>query len=104
MQRRTTTLRAVLVISMITASAEAQSRAYTPIVLRVPASTRMLALGEAAVAGRDDDVVFYDPAQVAIARGTSVSGERYSASTAGGALSTVTRLATGGVAIGASWL
>lgn len=64
----------------------------------------MLALGEAAVAGRDDDVVFYDPAQVAIARGTSVSGERYSASTAGGALSTVTRLASGGVAIGASWL
>src|SRR5690242_4590578 len=93
---------AVLVASVVATPARAQT--FVPVVLRVPASTRMLALGEAAVAGRDDDVVFYDPAQVAIARGTSVSGERFNGSTQGGAISTVTRLATGGVALGASWL
>src|SRR5262245_64975476 len=101
MQLRTPTL-AVLLWTGLSITANAQS--FVPIVLRVPASTRMLALGEAAVAGRDADGVFYDPAQVAIARGTSASGERYTSSTSGGAISTVLRLASGGVAVGASWI
>jgi len=101
MQLRTPTL-AVLLWTGVSFTANAQS--FVPIVLRVPASTRMLALGDAAVASRDDDVVFYDPAQVAIARGTSASGERYTSSTSGGAISTVVRLATGGVGVGASWI
>jgi len=101
MQYRTPTL-AVLLATMLVTTANAQS--FVPIVLRVPASTRMLAMGEAAVAERDDDVVFYNPAQVAIARGTSASGERYTSSTSGGAMSTVLRLASGGVGLGASWI
>src|SRR3954453_7637722 len=74
MPSRTPPASALLLLTLMSFGAEAQSRPFLPIVLRVPASTRMLALGDAGVAGRDDDVVFYDPAQVAVARGTSVSG------------------------------
>lgn len=73
-----------------------------PLALRLPASTRMLAMGNADVAGRDDDVVFYGPAQIGVARGTSASVERYTPHAVAGAASTVTRLGSGGVAFGVS--
>jgi hypothetical protein len=71
-----------------------------PVILHLPASARWLAMGNAATGSRDDDVIFYNPAQVAVARGTSVSFEQYSAGTRGGTLSSVARLNTGGVAVG----
>lgn len=58
-------------------------------------------MGDANTSGRDDDVIFYDPAQLAVARGTSASVERYSDQLAGGALSTVSRFADGGIGVGA---
>lgn len=64
-------------------------------------STRGLALGDANAAGRDDDVIFYGPAQLAVARGTSVAGERYGPVLASGTVATTARLATGGVGVGA---
>src|SRR4051812_1585603 len=73
---------------------------YAPIVLLLPSGPRTLALGNTGVAGRDDDVIFFNPAQIAIARGFSGSVERYSATSAGGALSAVTRFNNGGGAIG----
>src|SRR6266571_347816 len=69
-----------------------------PTVLRLPASARALGMGNVGVASRDDDVLFYNPAQVAIARGMSVSGERYSSSASGATLSSVTRFNNGGIA------
>jgi hypothetical protein len=57
-------------------------------------------MGNAAIGSRDDDVVFYNPSQVAVARGMSVSFEQFSAGARGGTLSSVARLNTGGVAIG----
>jgi hypothetical protein len=92
------------VFLLLAASLRAQDRPYAGIVLRVPASTRALALGNANVAGRDDDVIFYSPAQLAVARGTSISGERYTATTSGGSLSTLVRIGSGGIGFGASWL
>ena len=101
-------VRAVLCGCLVSMAAgaptHAQGRPYGPIVLRLPASTRMLAMGNANTAGRDDDVVFYSPAQIAIARGSTISGERYSEAASGGALSTVTRIFTGGIALGVSWV
>lgn len=73
---------------------------YAPVVLQLPAGARSLAMGNAGIGGRDDDVLFFNPAQVAIARGMSASAERYSASASGGSVSAVTRLASGGIAIG----
>ena len=73
---------------------------YAPVVLILPSGPRTLAMGNVGVASRDDEVLFFNPAQLAIARGMSVSAERYSRTAGGGALSAVTRLATGGVAVG----
>ena len=73
---------------------------YAPIILLLPSGPRTLAVGNTGVAGRDDDVIFFNPAQLVIARGFSGSIERYSATSAGGALSAVTRFNTGGIAIG----
>jgi hypothetical protein len=69
--------------------------------LPTSASTRGLAMGDANAAGRDDDVIFYGPAQLAVARGTSVAGERYFDRLASGTVSTTSRLASGGIGVGA---
>jgi hypothetical protein len=71
---------------------------------RTPASTRALGMGNVGIASSDDDVLFYNPAQLVVARGTSASGERYSGTSGGGALSSVTRFNGGGIAVGATLL
>ena len=73
---------------------------YAPVVLTLPTGPRTLAMGNVGIASRDDEVLFFNPAQLAVARGMSVSGERYSGTAGGGTMSAVTRLASGGVAIG----
>jgi len=74
---------------------------YAPIVLLLPSGPRTLALGNTGIVGRDDDALFFNPAQLAIARGFSASGERYSANAGGGAVAAVTRFHGGGIAVGA---
>lgn len=73
---------------------------YAPIVLLLPSGARTLALGNVGVAGRDDDALFFNPAQLAVARGMSASGERYSSTAGGGALSAVTAFNGGGIGVG----
>ena len=73
---------------------------YAPVVLTLPTGPRTLAMGNVGIGSRDDEVLFFNPAQLAVARGMSVSAERYSASAGGGTLSAVTRFASGGVAVG----
>lgn len=75
---------------------------YPAVLLRLPASTRALGMGNVGIVGRDDDVLFYNPAQLAIARGMSVSAEQFSSSAHDGALSSVTRFYNGGIAVGAT--
>ena len=88
----------------IASTAAAQTTSYGPVILRMPASARILAMGDIGVAGRDDDVIFYNPAQLFVARGTSFSLARLSESTRGGTMSTVLRLGPGGVGFGVSYL
>jgi hypothetical protein len=83
-------------------SLAAQSEDVAPLLVRLPMGARPLAMGNVGVASRDDDVLFYNPAQLTFARGMSVSAEQFSPTARTGALSTVTRFNTGGVAIGAS--
>jgi hypothetical protein len=64
------------------------------------ASTRGLAMGNSNTASRDDDVIFYGPAQLAVARGTSAAAERVSPQVANGTFASTARIATGGVGIG----
>ncbi|MDQ6831534.1 MAG: hypothetical protein M3081_21950 [Gemmatimonadota bacterium] len=76
-------LAALLAAPHLARAAGAQSDHYSPLVLMLPASARAMALGDAYVAARDNDAaLFYNPAQLAIARGMSASVARYrSAST-----------------------
>jgi hypothetical protein len=53
-----------LLVLVLPAHADAQPPPVAPLVLRVPASVRATALGDAWVAGRDQDVIFYNPAQL----------------------------------------
>lgn len=48
----------------------AQAPVAGPVILRVPASARTAALGNAWVAGRDQDVIFHNPAQLIGTRST----------------------------------
>jgi hypothetical protein len=74
---------------------------YSPLILLNPAGARTLAMGNTGIAGRDDDVLFFNPAMLVIARGFSASVERYSPWSSGGSMSAVTRFNTGGIGIGA---
>lgn len=73
---------------------------YAPIVLLLPSSPRTLAMGNTGIVSRDDEVLFFNPAQIVIARGFSTSYERYSSAASGGTLSAVTRFNNGGIALG----
>ena len=81
--------------------AERLSAQCLPLRLPIGASTRGIAMADANTTGRDDDVIFYGPAQLAVARGTSASVERYSDRLVGGAVSTVSRISSLGVGVGA---
>jgi hypothetical protein len=97
------TIRTAIVLSLLLPSfAVAQDHAYTGLVLRLPSSARTLAMGNVGVVGRDDDVLFYNPAQLVTARGTSFSAERFSKFARGGTLSSVIRFNNGGIGIGAT--
>ena len=95
--------RTVLVaIAAAPISLSAQTENVAPLILRLPMGARPLAMGNVGVTSRDDDVLFYNPAQLTFARGMSASIEQFSSSARAGALSTVTRFNNGGVAIGAT--
>lgn len=80
------------------------STAGAQTVLRLPASTRALGLGDAFVAGRGSEVIFYNPAMLAQQPGLHVSAQRFGSASAAGALASsfsVGRIAAG---IGAQML
>jgi hypothetical protein len=90
---------AIAMLVPVIASAQSQPRA--PIVLLLPSSARALALGNTGVASRDDDVLFYNPAQLTVASGFTASGEYLSPTAGSAALSSVSRFnGTGGIALG----
>ncbi len=93
-----------IALTVFTSRGRAQTTAYGPLALRLPASARALAMGDIAIAGRDDDVIFYNPAQLVVARGTSISFERIGPELYGGTMSTVLRLGSGGLGFGVNYL
>lgn len=92
---------ALTIVADLHAQDVAKLYRYSPLVLLTPAGTRTLAMGGTGIAGRDDDVLFYNPAMLVLARGFSASVQRYSPWSTGGSISSVTRFNTGGIAIGA---
>jgi len=55
---------AFLSLCAVAAPAFAQAPAIPPLILHLPSSARTAALGNAWVSGRDQDVIFYNPAQI----------------------------------------
>jgi hypothetical protein len=82
----------------------AQSDHYAPLVLLLPSSTRALGLGDSYVTGRDADALFYNPAQLGVARGMSGSVERYRSASTLGSLSSAMQFGSGGAGIGVQFL
>lgn len=69
--------------------AAAQDHEQAPLVLLLPGGTRALGVGNAFAAGRGSEVLFYNPAQMFILRGTTLSVERFGGASTLGTLSTV---------------
>ena len=80
----------------------AQAPATAPLVIHLPSSARTAALGNAWVAGRDAEVIFYNPAQLIGARqefGVSISRP----GPAGTALSAASTFAAGKMSLTLGW-
>ena len=77
-----------LLVAVLTGSGAAQSDPSAPLVLRLPGGTRALALGDAWAAGRGAEVLFYNPAQIGVLRGSTVSAQRFGDAATLGTLST----------------
>lgn len=90
--------------AFVATTADAQTTQYGPLALQLPASARSLAMADIGLTSRDDDVIFYNPSQLAIARGTSMSFERVSPNTRGATMSTVLRIGGGALGVGFNYL
>lgn len=99
-----TVIASALAAALVSPRLDAQTPNTLPVVLRLPASARYLAIGNTGVASRDDDALFYNPAELVQVRGTSVSAQRYWPGNTSGAFSTVLAFWGGGLGIGGQWL
>src|SRR5436305_14859691 len=96
-------IRAVLpaLSALFAASLASAQEIRAPVILVLPSGTRSLGLGNTGIASRDDEVIFFNPAQLSVASGTSASGEWLSSTAGTGALSAIGRWGNGGIGIGA---
>ena len=82
----------------------AQAAGFGPIVLQLPASTRATGFGNAYVAVRDPEAVFYNPAQLGVRPGVALSVERYGSVSTAGALASTYVFGRFGLGFGAQML
>jgi hypothetical protein len=71
---------------LLPAAVHAQGSGYGPVVLQLPASARAVGFGNAYVAIRDPEAVFYNPAQLGVRPGVAMSLARYHSTGAAGAV------------------
>ena len=89
---------------LVPVSAGAQALGFGPIVLQLPASTRAIGFGNAYVAVRDPEAVFYNPAELGVRPGVALSVERYGSVSTAGAVASSYVFGPFGFAIGAQLL
>jgi len=85
-------------------SARDQRERYAPLVLKLPATARVLALGGARVALRDVDAVFGNPALVGTGTGLAFGVERYESGATAGQFASSSTIGPLGVGVGAQML
>jgi len=78
---------AILVLAATTA--QAQSAPLAPLALRLSGGTRASGLGQAFVAGRGAEVIFFNPAQLGILRSSMISLQRFGSAATQGTFATV---------------
>jgi len=94
-----------LVQAAVPVGLEAQSNNFAPLVLQLPGGTRALGMGDAYVAmSGDNDVIFYNPAQLTNARGIGISVQRYGSTATLTTLSSAAAFAPGGLGVGVQML
>jgi hypothetical protein len=95
-------MRAIVCAALVGASSvAAQDR---PTVLQLPAGARALGVGDAFVAGRSAEVIFYNPAQLLVQPGINASVQRQDSASAFGSVASVMPLAGGALGIGVQYL
>jgi hypothetical protein len=95
-------MRRLLAIALCaTATASAQDR---PVVLTLPGGTQALGVGDAFVAGRGPEVIFYNPAHLAMQPGMAASVQRYGSASTGTSFASVMALPGSAVGIGVQYL
>lgn len=99
---------AILTLAVPAAVAQAQAGGAkapaAPILGWLPASTRALAMGDAAVASTDPEAVFYNPAGLGQARGVEVGAQRYGRGATVGTMAVALPFAPGGLGLGVQLL
>lgn len=75
-----------------------------PMVLRIAAGTRALALGNVGLTSNDADALFYNPALLFNARGMSASMQRFSSFATAGSLANIVTLGSTNVGVGVQYL
>lgn len=81
--------RFLLIPLLLVGSAHGQSAPTAPLALRLPAGTRASGLGNSFVAGRGAEVIFSNPAQLGMLRGSTLSLTRFGSAATQGTFSTV---------------
>lgn len=90
-----------LTLAIVAAPAAAQTRVASPLLLQLPAAARAAGMGNAfPLASGDADVLFYQPALVASARGFAATFAAYGASSMLFSIATTGQWWNGGVAFG----
>jgi len=110
MRLRRGALVAAIAMGTVATSARAQSSApdqrerYAPLVLKLPASARVLSLGGAQVALRDVDAVFGNPALVGTGTGLAFGAERYASGATAGQFASSSVIGPLGIGVGVQLL
>jgi hypothetical protein len=94
----------VLLVAGSRSTLHAQPTGEGPLVLRAPASTRALGLGNAGIAINDGDAMFYNPGMLAVSRGFAMSMQRYGSNGTAGSMATTTTSGATTIGIGAQFL
>jgi len=95
---------ALAALVSLPATGVAQARGYGPVVLQLPASTRAIGFGNAYVAVREAEAVFYNPANAGGRNLLAASAERYGTEAVAGAFAGAYAFGRAGVGIGAQLL
>ncbi len=88
-------------VSPLVSPLAAQPVGEGPLVLRLPASARILSMANAGIVSTDGDAMFYNPGMLASSRGSAISLQRYGANGTAGSMATATTSGSMTIGIGA---